>query len=228
MILGVPACPACLQSLQTCLYTITNCHIINPSLPHRRTRPLPAPVLPDHHHHNRQYWEHQHYHEHQHHKPPVVWKCAQGWIGGRKGRGKGWGSRCDSSRAPGMFLFFFLDYTNTYLHLEVRLRDPNNVWAPVSLPHTTTPSTAAAAVTDYCRHLRTTRKGPNDASHVVRALGEFFYIYSCFLLYTNDFYRSYLGYTRKNDDNGPKRRVTRRLGTRWVFFFKFIRVSRLY
>ena len=39
MILGVPACLACLQSLQTCLYTITNPHIINPSLPHRRTRP---------------------------------------------------------------------------------------------------------------------------------------------------------------------------------------------
>ena len=98
----------------------------------------PATVSPDHHHHHHQY------REHQHHKPPMVWKRAQGWIGGRKGRGKGWGSRCDSSRAPGTFLFFFLDYTNTYLHLEVRLRDPNNGytvdWAPVSLPHTTTNS----------------------------------------------------------------------------------------
>ena len=43
MILGVPACPARLQSLQTCLYTITNCHIINSSLPHRRTRPSLPP-----------------------------------------------------------------------------------------------------------------------------------------------------------------------------------------
>ena len=43
MILGVPACPACLQSLQTYLYTITNCHIINSSLPHRRTRPSLPP-----------------------------------------------------------------------------------------------------------------------------------------------------------------------------------------
>ena len=161
------------------LTKLTNLFVHNYKLPQHQSftppstyTPLPATVLPDHHHHDRQYREHQHYHEHQHHKPPVVWKCAQGWIGGRKGRGKGWGSRCDSSRAPGMFLFFFLDYTNTYLHLEVRLRDPNNgvtvVWAPVSLPHTTTPSTAAAAVTDYCCHLRTTRKGPND---VVGLLG---------------------------------------------------------
>ena len=67
-----------------------------------------------------------------------------------------------------------------------------------------TPSTAAAAVTNYCHHLRTTRKGPNDVSCVIWALGEFFFIYSCFLLYTNDFYRSYLGYTCKNDNNGPK------------------------
>ena len=67
-----------------------------------------------------------------------------------------------------------------------------------------TPLTAAAAVTDYCRHLRTTRKSPNNASRVIWALGEFFFIYSCFLLYSNDFYRSYLGYTRKNDNNGPK------------------------
>ena len=43
MILGVPACPARLQSLQTCLYTITNCHIINSSLPHRHTRPSLPP-----------------------------------------------------------------------------------------------------------------------------------------------------------------------------------------
>ena len=35
MILRVLACPA---HLQTCLYTIANCHIIIPSLPHRRTR----------------------------------------------------------------------------------------------------------------------------------------------------------------------------------------------
>ena len=143
-------------------------------------------------------------------------------MGGKAGEKDG---ARDATRLEPLVCFFsfFLDYTNTYLHLEVRLRDPNNgvtvVWALVSLPHTTTPSTAAAAVTDYCRHLRTTRKGPNNASHVVRALGEFFYIYSCFLLYTNDFYRSYLGYTRKNDDNRPKqcvtkRRITRCLGTR--------------
>ena len=47
---------------------------------------------------------------------------------------------------------------------------------------------------------------------VVWALGEFFYLYSCFLLYTNDLYRYYLRYTGKNDDNGPKRYVSRRLG----------------
>ena len=33
------------------------------------------------------------------------------------------------------FFSFFFDYTNTYIHLEVHLRDPNNgytvVWAPV-------------------------------------------------------------------------------------------------
>ena len=68
------------------------------------------------------------------------------------------------------------------------------------------------------------RKGPNNASRVVWALGEFFLLYSCFFLYTNDLYRYYLRYTGKNDDNRPKRRDTRRLGTRWVFFW-FIRVS---
>ena len=58
---------------------------------------------------------------------PVVRKRAQGWIGGRKGRGKRWGSRHDSSQAPGtLFFFFFFDYTNTYIHLEVQLQDPNN------------------------------------------------------------------------------------------------------
>ena len=37
MILGVPACLACKQ---TCLYTFTYCHIINPSLiPHQCTTP---------------------------------------------------------------------------------------------------------------------------------------------------------------------------------------------
>ena len=45
----------------------------------------------------------------------------------------------------------------------------------------------------------------------------FFLIYSCFFLYTNDFYRYYLRYTGKNDDNGPKRHISHRLGTRWVF-----------
>ena len=43
MILGVPACPAHLQSLQSYLYTIKNCHIINSSLPHRHTHPSLPP-----------------------------------------------------------------------------------------------------------------------------------------------------------------------------------------
>ena len=129
MILGVLACPACLQSLQTCLYTITNCHIINPSLPHRRTHPsLPL---------SRQtttttststttmststshpWYENAH---------------RDGQVGGKAGEKDG---ARDATRLEPLvrFLFFFLDYTNTYLHLEVRL------WAPVSLPHTTTNS----------------------------------------------------------------------------------------
>ena len=46
----------------------------------------------------------------------------------------------------------------------------------------------------------------------------YIYIYSCFFFYTNDCYRYYLHYTGKNNNNRPKRRVSRRLGTRWVFF----------
>ena len=96
------------------LTKLTNMFVHNYKLPHHQSfpppsmyMPLPATVSPNHHHHH-QYREHQHYHhEHQHHKPPVVRKCAQGWIGGRKGRGKGWGLRRDLSRAPGTFLFFF-------------------------------------------------------------------------------------------------------------------------
>ena len=101
------------------------------------------------------------------------------------------------------FLSFLLDYTDSQLYLELWLR------------------------LRVCCHLRTMRKGPNDARHVVWALGEFFLIYSCFFLYTNDFYRYYLRNTGKNGDNGPKRCDMCRLGTRWVFF-KFIRVFPLY
>ena len=113
MILGVPTFPC--SGMSGMLTKLTNMFVHDYKLPHHQSlpppstyMPLPATVSPDHHHHDRQYREHQHYdHEHQHHKPPVVRKRAQGWIGGRKGRGKGWGLRRDSSQAPGTFLFFF-------------------------------------------------------------------------------------------------------------------------
>ena len=149
MILGVPACPACLQSLQTCLYTITNCHIINPSLPHRRTPPPPSL--------SRQTMTTT--------TTNTARKCAKGWIGGRKGREKEWGLRCDLSEAPGtLFFLFFFDYTNTYIHLEVRLRDPGPGILYLHAPFNTATSP----------HQQPTRKGPNDARRVVWALCKFF------------------------------------------------------
>ena len=126
-----------------------------------------------HHHHHHQYRKHQHYHhEHQHHKPPMVRKRAQGWIGGRKGRGKRWGSRRDSSRAPGtLFFFFFFDYTNTYIHLEVQLRDPNN-GVPVFYIYTH-PSTRPHHHTNSVREKAQTMRLASFGPYVS------FYIYIC-------------------------------------------------
>ena len=67
----------------------------------------------------------------------------------------------------------------------------------------------------------TTTMGPNDASHVVWALGEFFYIFFMFFFVFNDLHR-YYGNSKgtvwfnagNNNNNRPKRRVSRRLGPR--------------
>ena len=61
--------------------------------------------------------------------------------------------------------------------------------------------------------------GPNDVRHVVWALGELFLFSSCFFFVLNDLHR-YFEYSKgrvwfnagNNDDNGPKQRVSRRLG----------------
>jgi hypothetical protein len=74
----------------------------------------------------------------------------------------------------------------------------------------------------------TTESGPNDASGVVWALGVFFlFLFSCFFI-LNGTYRLYCcikgteGLTEGDDDEiGPKRRWTRRLGPRYVFYFNF-------
>jgi hypothetical protein len=66
-----------------------------------------------------------------------------------------------------------------------------------------------------------TRTGPNDASGVVWAIGEYFFIFLrvflsanyCFMIYTVVIYE--VRYREAgNDENGPKRRQTRRLGHR--------------
>ena len=41
-------------------------------------------------------------------QPYPTQSTCEGRIGWRNGRGKGWGSRRDSSRAPGMFFFLFV------------------------------------------------------------------------------------------------------------------------
>ena len=75
----------------------------------------------------------------------------------------------------------------------------------------------------------TTTTGPNDASRVVWALGEFFSFSSCFFLVFNDLHRYYRFSkgtvwfnTSNDDDNGPKRCETLRLGPRWVLFNLFL------
>jgi hypothetical protein len=63
------------------------------------------------------------------------------------------------------------------------------------------------------------KTGPNDASRVVWAIGESFFILFAFFLFINDVYRyngCYKGTEGLMEDtgkeNGPKRRETRRLG----------------
>jgi hypothetical protein len=66
-----------------------------------------------------------------------------------------------------------------------------------------------------------TKTGPDDARHVVWALGESFFIIIHSFSILNDFYR-YYGYYRctdglmgdSDDENGSKRRQTRRLDPR--------------
>ena len=66
----------------------------------------------------------------------------------------------------------------------------------------------------------TTTTGPNDVRHVVWALGEFFFHFlRVFFFVFNDLHRYYRlskgtvwFNTSNDDDNGPKRRETRRLG----------------
>ena len=102
------------SGMSSMLTKLTNMFENDYKLPHHQSfppsstyTPLSATVSPDHDHHDHQYCKHQHYHHEHQHKPPVVRKRTQGWRGGRKGRGKGWGSRPDSSRAPGKFSFLF-------------------------------------------------------------------------------------------------------------------------
>ena len=152
--------------------------------------------------------------------------CAQGWIGERKGRGKGWGSRHDSSRAPGTLFFLFF---GLYLYLEVQLRDPNNgvtvVWV---LGLETHPRRRALVFffthtlqhshdnTATSPHQQPMRKGPNDMRRVVWALCKFFFKYSFLFYMLIGIYRYYIDY----NDN---------IWALWqVFFFKlFIVFSKL-
>ena len=65
----------------------------------------------------------------------------------------------------------------------------------------------------------TRRTGPNDAIRVVWAISTSFFSSSCFFLLLNDIY-SYYDYTKAteglreggDEENGPKRRESRRLG----------------
>ena len=66
-----------------------------------------------------------------------------------------------------------------------------------------------------------TRTGPNDASGVVWAIGEFYYYFFRVFLYINHFFYIitvviYQLHDRNDgdDENRPKRRQTRRLGHR--------------
>ena len=85
----------------------------------------------------------------------------------------------------------------------------------------------------------TTTTGQNDARRIVWALGEFFFHFlRVFFFVFNDLHRYYRFSkgtvwfnTSNNNDNGPKRRKTRRLGPRWVFFnffFSFIYYLKMY
>ena len=74
----------------------------------------------------------------------------------------------------------------------------------------------------------TTKTGPNDASRqVVWAISTCFFFFLIFMfMYANYFLLLYLGTKkvrfRKDNKNGPKRRVkTRRLGHMYVFFYLF-------
>ena len=73
--------------------------------------------------------------------------------------------------------------------------------------------------------------GPNDASRIVWALGEFFYYLLCvFFFLVFDDLHSYYGFSKgmvwfntgDNDDNGPKQHETRHLGLGECFLLLFI------
>ena len=72
----------------------------------------------------------------------------------------------------------------------------------------------------------TRRTSPNDANRVVWAIGTCFLLLFVFLLLLNNIYRNY-GYNKAteglreggDEENGPKRRESHRLGHWYVFFF---------
>ena len=80
------------------------------------------------------------------------------------------------------------------------------------------------------KNVETTKMGPNDVRRVVWVIGMFFFLsFFAFSLLTNIF-STYIGpnlqYTRnknrkecRDDENGPKRHETRRLGHWYVFSF---------
>ena len=76
------------------------------------------------------------------------------------------------------------------------------------------------------RKAATRRTGPNDATRVVWAIGMCFFLLFVFFLLLNNIY-SYYGYNKateglregSDEENGPKRRESRRLGHWYVFFF---------
>ena len=139
----------------------------------------------------------------------------------RQGKRMGLETRLVSSPWCAFFLFF-LDYTNTYLHSEVRLRDPNNgvtiVWSPgIFFTHTLQHGHDNTAMSP---HQQPTRKGSNDTRCVVWALCKVFFKYSFIFYLLIGIYRYYIDY---NDDIWPKRHVLRHLGPLVSVFFKIIR-----
>ena len=89
-----------------------------------------------------------------------------------------------------------------------------------NVPHNDHVTTTMHTDHNSPHHLKTMRKGPNDMSHIVWALGKFFIYFLCVFFFVFNGLHRYYRFSKdlvefntgNNDNNGPKQRVLCCLG----------------